>query len=338
MANIEHLFINLTMVDKNQEFSDFYLALQSEIKILKENHQLEIKTIYLATADFLLLTKDELTIILELLAQFNSTNLVEYTFEIGYQMLELEQLAILQQFQINRLVWKVRTFNQTLLTKINSDFSSSQMVDLIKAAKKLGYQNFSLDLEHNLVDQTLADLINDLKFADNLKTPHISHQSATEEHNQEHKRIISTLLATQGYQNYEWFSFAVNKIYFSQQTLAYLSLNNWYGLGPEATSFFKSGDHHVVVTNSSFIPWTAEITALSEADYYQLLLTQGLMKKKGLLLDDMELRNQNFWPQVQKLMKQGELQIKSNYLSATKQSWDLLNQVLLDIIESTEIW
>lgn len=337
MAKIEHLFINLTMANKNQEFSDFYLALQNEISTLKENQQLQIKTIYLATADFLLLTNQELAAILALLAQFNSNNLIEYTFEIGYQVLTQDQLAVLQQFQINRLVWKVRTFNQTLLAKINPQFSSSEMIDLIKTAKKLGFQNFSLDLEHNLLEQTAAVLLDDLEFAYNLKTPHISYQSATEEHNQEHKKIISDFLVRQDYQNYEWFSFATNESYFSQQTLAYLSLNNWYGMGPGATSFFKANNQNTIGHNSSLIPWTKETTTLATADYYQLLFMQGLMNKKGFFLDD-ELKKQKFWPQVQKLMKQGYLQIKSNYLCATKQGWDLLNQILLDIIESTEIW
>lgn len=338
MTKIEHLFINLTMANKNQEFSDFYLALQNEINELKENHQLQIKSIYLATNDFLLLTNQELTAILILLSQFNSNHLLEYTFEIGYQVLELDQLALLHQFQINRLVWKVRTFNQILLAKINSNFNSSQLLDAIKKAKKLGFQNFSLDFENNLIDQTSTDLLNDLKIAKNLKAPHISYQSATEEHNQEHKNIINDFLVSQGYQNYEWFSFATTETYWSQQTLAYLTLNSWYGLGPGANSFFKTDDLNVVVANSSLIPWTKETTALSTLDYYQLLLTQGLMKQKGLLIDDVELKNQKFWPQVQKLMKQRHLQIKNNYLCATKQGWDLLNQVLLDIIKSTKIW
>lgn len=338
MTKIEHLFINLTMADKNQEFSDFYLALQNEINTLKENHQLQIKTIYLATADFLLLTNQELTAILTLLEQFNRNHLVEYTFEIGYQVLGADQLTLLQQFQVDRLVWKVHTFKQSLLAKVNPNFSSSQLVDLIKIAKKIGFQNFSVDLEHNLIGQTPSDLLDDLKFALNLEAPHISYQSATEEHSQEHKSIITTFLAAKGYQNYEWFSFAVSEKYFSQQTLAYLTLRSWYGLGPAATSFFKADDHHIVVTSNASIPWTKETVALATADYYQLLLTQGLLKQKGFLLHDSELRRQKFWPQVQSLIEQGNLQVKNNYLSATNQGWDLLNQILLDIIESTEIW
>lgn len=333
MNYIEHLFINFKYQKKN--FPKFYFELKKEIKNLKENHLLQIKTIYIATNDFLLLTDQELISLLSLLQQFTSDHLIEYSLEISYQTLVQNHLAILKQFQVNRLVWKVRTFNKNLLANLNQKYDSSAMINLIKTSSKLGYTNFSIDLENNLIKQSKADILNDLKIAVNLKSPHISYQSSTNSHNCQSRKIIDEFLKQNNYQNYEFFSFAVSKKYYSQQTLAYLTLKNWYGLGPNAGSFLKLGDKFITINNSDRIPWKGKIITLKTNEYYQLLLTQNLMLVQGVdLRENSMLTKQINWPQIISLVDRNYLEIKNNYLKVTNQNWNLLNQILIDIISS----
>lgn len=334
MNYIEHLFINIKY--QNNNFHNFYSELANEIKSLRENYHLQVKTIYIATDDFLLLTKQELISFLALVKEFTSENISEYSFEIGYQTLKADQLEILKQFQVNRLVWKVRTFNQSLLLALDKKFASKKIIDLVKKGHDLDFDNFSIDLENNISGQTEKDIIADLKIAMNLKAPHISYQSHNEMHNYENKRMIKQFLNQYDYQNYEFFSFATAKKYYSQQTLAYLTLKNWYGLGPGSSTFFKLNQTFIAITNNDEVPWVKETTTLKSSEYYQLLVTQGLMREKGInLIKYEELKKQSFWIQIIKLINEGYLQIENNYLKATNQGWDLLNDVLVGIINST---
>ncbi|MBE4703849.1 hypothetical protein [Spiroplasma platyhelix] len=335
MNFIEHLFINLNYQNENENFLDFYVTLEKEINILKENYQLQIKTIYIATNDFLFLTNQQLVSLLSLLKQFTN-NLTEYSFEIGYETLQQEQLEILKQFSINRLVWKVRTFSTKFLSQINQNFNAEKMMSLIKVSFEAGYRNFSIDLENNISKQSKSDLISDLKITLKLNSPHISYQSHNDSHSVEKKKIISEFLKQHNYQNYEFFSFTKAKKYYSQQTLAYLTLKNWYGLGPNASSFLKLDDQFITINNSGQIPWNSELITLTHEEYYQLILTQNLMLQEGIALKKNDvLKHQAFWPQITTLITNGYLQLENDYLKATNQGWDLLNDILIDIIIST---
>lgn len=331
MGYIEHLFVNLTY--KNQEFDNFYSALVKEIEIVKTNYQFNIKTIYIATKDFLFLSEQELLLFLNLMSQFISNSLIEYSFEIGYQTLKQEHLLILKQFKINRLVWRVRTFNSSLLLNLNRKFNSNNILNMIKDSIVLDYDNFSIDLEDNIPKQTSKDIINDLKMALTLTTPHISYQSHNDYYNHQNKKIISQFLSQNNYHNYEFFSFALAKKYYAQQTLAYLNLKNWYGLGPNATSFLQINDKKFTISNNRKIPWNSKKTILNNFSYYQLLITQSLMLQKGIFLDKALAAKINpIFPNIEKLISKGYLQIENSYLKATNQGWLLLNDVLIDII------
>lgn len=332
MNSIEHLFINLKFQNQDESFLNFYSALVKEIDELKENHQMQVQTIYLATDDFLLLANEALVAVLTLLQQFVSDTLVEYSFEIGYQTINQDQLSLLQQFKINRLVWRVRTFNNGLLVNLNPNFNSIEMFHLIKQSIKLGYNNFSIDLENNIQNQLMNDIISDLEIALQLKAPHISYQSHNDTHDYQSKKIISQFLADHNYHNYEFFSFAKQEVNYAKQTIAYLTLKNWYGLGPGAISLLNN----VSITNSTTIPWSKEIAKISKKEYYQLLLSQNLMLSQGLNLEKYPLlKKQSIWLIIDNLIKNGDLELKNNCLRATNQSWVLLNQILVDIINNT---
>lgn len=335
MDYIEHLFINFSFQNKSNNFSVFYSTLAKEINDLSKKYQFDISTIYIATDDFLNLTDHQLISFLNLIKIFVGKKTIEYSFEIGYFTLNKKQLEILKQYKINRLVWKVRTFNNKLLHNLNQYFDSKHITEMIKASITcFEFKNFSIDLEDNIDMQQKADIINDLNFALKLNASHISYQSNNDVHNQKNKKMISQVLKQHNYQNYEFFSFAISKEFYSIQTLAYLNLKNWYGFGPNASSFLAIKDKKITINNSSKIPWVTEIIELEQEMYYQLLIIQGLMLKQGILLhQDYLLAFNHYYLSISKLIASKHLQLKNNHLKATAKGWNLLNQVLLDIIK-----
>lgn len=335
MDYIEHLFINFIFQNKNNNFSIFYSTLEKEINNLIKKYQFNISTIYIATDDFLNLTNQQLISFLNLIKIFVGKKIIEYSFEIGYFTLNKKQLEILKQYKINRLVWKVRTFNNKLVQNLNQYFDSKHIIEMIKASITcFEFKNFSIDLEDNIDMQEKADILNDLKFALKLNAYHISYQSNNDLYNQKNKKIISQFLKKNNYQNYEFFSFAISKEFYSFQTMAYLNLKNWYGLGPNASSFLAIKDKKITINNSRKIPWINEIIELNQEIYYQLLIIQSLMLKRGFLLQqDYLLAFNHYYLSISKLIASKHLQLKNNYLKTTTKGWNLLNQVLLDIIK-----
>ncbi|MGL5268742.1 MAG: hypothetical protein ACRC8P_03130 [Spiroplasma sp.] len=333
MKYIEHLFINFIFQNKNNNFSVFYSTLKEEIIKLKKKYQLDIKTIYIATNDLLYSTDQQLISFLTLISDFVSKNLIEYSFEIGYFTLSKNQLAILKKFKVNRLVWKVRTFNNKLLLNLNQQFNSESLMKLFKISQNFEFKNFSIDLEDNIHSQTKINIIADLQIALKLNAPHISYQSNNNFHNQKNKKLINHFLKQHSYQNYEFFSFAVKRKFYSHQTLGYLNLKNWYGLGPNGSSFLKNNDKKIIISNTNKIPWNTKIVELDQKMYYQLLIFQGLMLQKGILLQqDYLAAFKHFYPSIIKLIDSKYLQLKNNYLKVTIKGWNLLNQILVDII------
>lgn len=328
-TTIEHLFINITLI--NQSFDGYFSCFQNQFFKLKNDYHLAIKTIYIATSDSIFLTNNQLVKILSLIGSIIDNDLVEYSFEIGYQTLSAQELKVLKTFGVNRLVWKIRTFNNNLLQQIDEKFNVNQILSLISASLALDFNNSSFDLEYNLSGQTEVDLVNDLEFVLSWHPKHISYQSATNHHNLTNKNLITQFLDHHNYDNYECFSFALTKNNYSQHTLAYLQLKNWFGLGPNAGSFMILKDK--VITSNYDHNWQKKTKILTKNQYYQLLITQGLMLKSGFSLTGTKLlAYKKYLPVINKLINDYQLEINDNFLMATNQGWILLNQVLLDII------
>lgn len=333
MNYIEHLFINLAFDDQELNFSNYLLNFKKELSQLKNNYRLAVKTIYIATNDSIFLTNEQLESFLTLINIVINEDLVEYSLEIGYQTLERQQLNILKNFKINRLVWKIRTFNNNLLKNINQSFDTNEILSLINTSLTLDFNNFSFDFEDNIKLQTKKDIINDLNLALSLNVPHISYQSHNNYHNLNNRKVIGNFLSNYKYDNYEFFSFALNKDYYSQQTLAYLQLKNWYGLGPNAASYFVSTNKIMTINNTNEINWKKKKKTLSKNEYYQLLIIQGLMLRTGFTLENDKLLAFNSLSLViTRLINDNKLIIKNNILQTTDQGWNLLNDILLDII------
>ena len=82
---------------------------------------------------------------------------VEFTFEANPGDLTKEKLQILKDAGVNRLSFGVQTFNDELLKKIGRVHRAKDVYQTIENAKKVGFENISIDLIFSLPDQTITD-------------------------------------------------------------------------------------------------------------------------------------------------------------------------------------
>lgn len=179
----------------------------------------------------------------------------EITIEMNPDHLSEDNLEILTEAGVNRIVLGVQTLNSEMRNRIGrkGKLCTGKDLDLFfshKCFKK------SVDIIGGLPSQTWADLSADIEIISSYKPDHISlyllslekgtplFYSFKQDDDFEsmqldlwHKSI--RLLKNKGYEHYEISSFALNKAY-SRHNMKYWTFHPYVGFGPGAHSFFDN--------------------------------------------------------------------------------------------------
>jgi oxygen-independent coproporphyrinogen-3 oxidase len=102
------------------------------------------------------------------------SEMMEFTFEANPGDLTKEKLEILKDAGVNRLSLGVQTFNEELLKKIGRVHKAKDVYQTIDNAKKIGFENISIDLIFSLPTQTIRDFKESLTEAFSLDITHYS--------------------------------------------------------------------------------------------------------------------------------------------------------------------
>ena len=99
----------------------------------------------------------------------------EFTFEANPNDLQdTEKLQVLKDNGVNRLSIGVQSFNDQILKQIGRIHRSTDVYRAIDNARKVGFENMSIDLIFRLPQQSEADFMDSLNKAIELDLPHYS--------------------------------------------------------------------------------------------------------------------------------------------------------------------
>ncbi len=98
----------------------------------------------------------------------------EFTMELNPDDGTPELLSVMKEGGVNRLSMGVQTFNNDLLKAIGRKHTKETAIRTIENARKVGFENMSIDLIFRLPKQTIADFEESLKMAMALDLPHYS--------------------------------------------------------------------------------------------------------------------------------------------------------------------
>jgi len=99
----------------------------------------------------------------------------EFTFEANPNDLQdTEKLQVLKDNGVNRLSIGVQSFNDQILKQIGRIHRSADVYRAIDNARKVGFENMSIDLIFRLPQQSEADFMDSLNKAIELDLPHYS--------------------------------------------------------------------------------------------------------------------------------------------------------------------
>ena len=131
----------------DQKQSDLYLQrLNEELSQIEQYH---LKTIYIGGGTPSALNDEQLEKLMSMLKPY-SLEVEEYCMEVNPESMDYYKLKILKKGGINRLSIGVQTFQDHLLKEIDRHHNTTQVKNIIKYAKEIGFDNISIDLMYGL--------------------------------------------------------------------------------------------------------------------------------------------------------------------------------------------
>lgn len=234
-------------------------------------------------------------------------NDIEVTLEVNPDDVSIEKLTELKNIGINRLSIGIQTFQDDALKYLNRVHSSSCAIESIKIARKVGFDNLSVDLIYAIPIVNVSELQKDLNILLDLSPEHISAycltieketvfgkwlergkiQEVPEDAVVEQYEMVVGFLEEYGYIHYEVSNFAKLGKYAVHNTNYWKQDCGYLGLGPGAHSFNGETRQCNVSNNYTYItslaedkvPFTLEI--LTQEDKINEYMMTSLRTKSG---------------------------------------------------------
>ena len=320
----------------DQKQSDLYLQrLNEELSQIEQHH---LKTIYIGGGTPSALNDEQLEKLMSMLKPY-SLEVEEYCMEVNPESMDYYKLKILKKGGINRLSIGVQTFQDHLLKEIDRHHNTTQVKNIIKYAKEIGFDNISIDLMYGLPKQTKEDIQKDIEVLQTLNLQHVSYYSLILEEGTILKYKNYQPLEKIGFEKYEISNYA-KQGYQSKHNLTYWYYDNYYGIGLGACSKIDGQiiEHSRSLTkylNGDFKTTTIDETK-EETMFNQIMMSLRL--KEGLDLKKFKERYQEdacilYKEAVTRNIEKGRLMIENDYLKATQEGQYVLNDILIDFMK-----
>ncbi len=339
------LFYNEVLVKKYLD------ALEKEIK---ENYKFEeIETIYIGGGTPSVLSISELKKLFRIIKIFKKSNNLEFTFEGNPESLTKEKLEFLYKSGVNRLSIGVQTFNKKHLKYLERNHNKKDVENVVLNAKRVGFNNISIDLIFGFYNQTIKELEKDLKEFLNLNIDHISCYSlmiepATKLYINNTKTIsedlevkmyykIIDILEKHGFEHYEISNFARNNRY-SRHNLTYWNNEEYYGFGLGAHGYVSCRRYENTKSFTKYLKSEYRLNScqltLKEKLENELIL--GFRKIKGIEKEKFYQKygkNIEKIPKIKELLSKGKLIDTGSEMSINKNFIYISNEILQEFID-----
>lgn len=160
------------------------LDLQENLTLYPDLKKRPIKSIFFGGGTPSLFSGKAIDNVLTLLSQnFNFTADCEITLEANPGTVERKHFSAYHQAGVNRLSLGIQSFNPAHLKKLGRIHDGQEAEQAISIAREAGFDNINLDIMYGLVNQTVAEAIEDLNLAFSHAPEHLSWYHLTLEPN-----------------------------------------------------------------------------------------------------------------------------------------------------------
>ncbi len=264
------IYVHIPFCRKRCSYCDFHFsttfskyrgelisAINREIELRKNELNASIETIYFGGGTPSLLTKEELSSILETIHQsFDFKKDVEITLEVNPEDVTEKTTSYWKNLGVNRISIGLQSFKESDLKWMNRAHDLDQGFYAVELLKKQGFKNISVDLIYGLPGLTLKEWEQHLCQVIALDIQHISAYCLTVEKRTALNHFVKTgklktpsddtqseqftlmlrILAQNGFLQYEISNFAKPE-FESKHNSSYWQNKPYLGVGPSAHSF-----------------------------------------------------------------------------------------------------
>lgn len=346
---------------KESLINEYIRALNEEI--LRKCSKYKIASIFVGGGTPSYLNEINLESLLKTINLLDFKDEFEFTIECNPGTLNEEKLALMKNYNVNRISMGLQTTNDNILKEIGRIHSFEEFKKNYNQARKAGFKNINVDLMFGLPNQNMKDWKVSLEDVMSLEPDHISAYSLIIEEgtcfynlynndklnipNEEEERSMylftKGFLKDYGYNQYEISNYAkANKECFHNKV--YWKCNEYLGLGVSASSFvdekrFKNIDDIKIyiekINNNEDV--TEEIHVNNINDDMEEFMFMGLRMIEGI---NLKIFKKKFGKDVFDIydeviknnIKKGLLVVDSEKLYLSEKGIELSNYVMSDFI------
>ncbi|MDR6122301.1 putative oxygen-independent coproporphyrinogen III oxidase [Bacillus sp. SLBN-46] len=345
---------------KGQPVEDYLKALDQEMKLTLAKYPTnQLDTIFVGGGTPTSLNEQQLFTFCESINKnLPPSNDVEFTFEANPGDLSIEKLQILKDAGVNRISLGVQTFNEDLLKKIGRVHKAKDVYQTIESAKRVGFENISIDLIFSLPSQTVDDFKESLTQAFSLDINHYSAYSLIiepktvfynllkkgklptpgEDIEAKMYEILMDEMEKHGFHQYEISNFS-KPGFESKHNLTYWNNEYYYGFGAGAHSYvngFRRSNSgplkkYMDQVNSGLLP-VLDDHQVTKAEQMEEEMFLGLRKTEGVSISHfIEKFDQDplqlFKKEITELISKKWIEVKNDNIYLTKTGRFLGNEV-----------
>ncbi|MBI2357520.1 MAG: radical SAM family heme chaperone HemW [Deltaproteobacteria bacterium] len=268
---------------------------------------------------------------------------------------------------VNRLSLGAQSFQPHLLQFLGRLHTAEDTRDALRAIRRAGFENFSLDLIYGSPGQSLADLRSDLQEALNFTPPHVSAYNLTIEEKTVFHRLyregkivplseeeeiamaglVEAELAGAGLERYEISNYA-RPGRDSKHNVNYWQGGDYLGVGAGAHSYKRLSDvggqrwHNEKHPRRYMERIAAQGSAVTEEEKTDLrqsaaeFMFLGLRMTRGVLVAEFSRRfGKNpgqFYPQISAWLEEGLIEEKGDRLRLTRRGLMVANSIFVEFV------
>lgn len=337
----------------NEELVNKYLdELSLEIKDSYNNEVLD--TIYIGGGTPSSLNIKQLNKLFKILSNLKLNENYEYTIECNFDNITHEKLDLFKKNNINRISFGLESINENNLKVLDRTIDKDKVIDIIDYCKKIGINNINIDLIYAINNESLDDLLEDIKFIKSLDITHISTYSLIlEEHtklyiegykyiDEDLDRKMYDLICNElsEYDHYEISNFAKNKKYRSIHNSTYWKNNEYYGFGLSSSGYEGNVRYEKTRSINRYLNHDyikddgIEYLSTKDKVYYEVIM--NLRTKEGIDLELFKERYNkplDYYYNYKDLVKNKLLVEEDNHLFIPYNLWYTSNSVIVKLLE-----
>jgi oxygen-independent coproporphyrinogen III oxidase len=349
--------------------AEYISALVKEIELTKDffhssdaNSKINLDTLYIGGGTPSVLSYKELIDVFKSLSLFYSLDdNAEITIEANPDDLTISKLKEFKSLGINRLSIGIQSFFDEDLKYMNRAHNSIQAEQSILNAKKVGFENITIDLIYGTPTLSEENWIKNLNKAGEFNIPHISAYALTvekktpldlfirkgklmavsDENSARQFEIMVEWMEKTGYQHYEISNFG-KPGFFSRHNISYWTGTPYLGLGAAAHSYTKetrfwniaNTTKYIASINNNTLP--REIENLSKSQQINEYIMTSLRTMWGCDLEKLEVDfgmncKNAIIKSSEKYIRNQLLIIDNNHLIITKKGKFLADGIAADL-------